>query len=226
MTVLFVIATIITFLGIDWINRRVKAKKHVPVTAMPAAAQYPVRLPDGIFFTKSHTWLNLFPSGKVRLGVDDFVGRMIENPEVVLLKRSGDQVSRGEPILALKDRGHLLTLRAPIDGDVVDINEELQKRPELMKEMLFSDGWAYTIKPSKFAELKGLLLGTETQQWMRDEFARLRDFFAGATATAQLSPAYLQDGGAPVAGIMNDMNENVWRNFEEEFLTIESTERK
>jgi glycine cleavage system H protein len=225
MTVLFVIATIIFFFGIDWINRRVKAKKQLPVTAIPAIAQYPIRVPDGIFFTKSHTWLNLFPSGKVRLGVDDFVGRMVEHPEIILLKKTGERVSRGEPILTIKEDEHLLTLRAPIDGDVVAINEELSQRPELLKELLFSDGWAYTIKPAKFSELKGLLLGAETRQWMRDEFARLRDFFAGATSTGNVSPVYLQDGGPPMAGIMKSMNDDIWQNFEQEFLTVETSER-
>jgi glycine cleavage system H protein len=225
MTVLFVIATIILFLGIDWINRRVRAKHQVPVAAMAAAAHYPIRVPDGIFFTKSHTWLNLFPSGKVRLGIDDFIGRMVERPEIILLKKTGEQVSRGEPILTIKEDEHLLTVRAPINGNIVAINEDLPQRPELLKELLFSDGWAYTIKPTAFSELKDLLLGTETRQWMRDEFARLRDFFAGAMSSGDVAPAYLQDGGPPMAGIMKSMDDDVWQNFEHEFLTVESSER-
>ena len=225
MTVIFVIATIIFFLTLDWVSRRMKARKAVVVPAGHAVPAYPVRVPEGIFFTKSHTWLNLFPSGKVRIGVDDFVGRMVENPQIILLKKNGEAISRGEPVLTMKEDEHLLTVRSPIDGDIESINEELVRHPELLKDLLFSDGWAYTIKPRKFSEIKGLLLGSETREWMRGEFARLRDFFAGVGQNGAIAPALLQDGGPPMAGIMKTMDDAVWQNFEHEFLTIDESER-
>lgn len=144
MTVIFVAMTILFFLTLDVVVRRVRAKKAVPAmvvqTARPA---YPVRLPDGIFFARSHTWLNLFPSGKVRLGVDDFVGRLLDKPEVEYLKSAGDSVKRGEPLFTLSEGGRTLTLRAPMNGRVISINDQLQRNPGLLKENLFSEGWAY-----------------------------------------------------------------------------------
>jgi len=226
MTVIFVIATIIFFLTLDWVSRRVKEKKGLAGAPAPLVPAYPVRVPEGIFFTKSHTWLNLFPSGKVRLGVDDFVGRMVENPQIILLKKSGEKIARGEPVLTMKEDEHLLTVRSPIDGEIEEINNELTRHPEFLKDLLFSDGWAYTIKPGKFSEIKGLLLGTETREWMREEFGRLRDFFAGIGRHAQIAPALLQDGGPPMAGVMKTMDDEVWQNFEHEFLTIDDTERE
>ncbi len=224
MTVIFVIATIIFFLTLDWVVRRIRARKAAPVTAVHPSA-YPIRVPEGIFFTRSHTWLNLFPSGKVRLGIDDFVGRMVENPQIIFLKKSGESISRGEPLLTMKEDEHLLTVRSPIDGEIESINEELPRHPDLLKDLLFSDGWAYTIKPRKFSEIKGLLLGTETREWMRAEFGRLRDFFAGISHNGTIAPALLQDGGPPMAGVMKTMDDAVWQNFEHEFLTIEESER-
>ncbi len=225
MTVLFVVATIVFFLTLEWITRRVKERKAATVRQPELSMPYPIRVPEGIFFTKSHTWLNLFPSGKVRLGIDDFVGRMLDNPEIILLKKNGEAIARGEPLLTMKENEHLLTVRSPIDGDIESINEQLSGHPELLKELLFSDGWAYTIRPKKFSEIKGLLLGTETREWMRSEFARLRDFFAGIGRTNHLAPALLQDGGPPMAGIMKTMDDSVWQDFEHEFLTIDDSER-
>jgi glycine cleavage system H protein len=225
MTVLFVIATIIFFLTLDWVSRRVKEKKGAAVPQRQPIPIYPIRVPEGIFFTKSHTWLNLFPSGKVRLGIDDFVGRMVENPQIILLKKNGETILRGEPLLTMKEEEHLLTVRSPIDGEIESINDELPRHPELLKDLLFSDGWAYTIKPRKFSELKGLLLGTETREWMREEFGRLRDFFAGIGQSSEIAPALLQDGGPPMAGIMKTMDDSVWQNFEHQFLTIDDSDR-
>lgn len=224
MTVLFVVATILVFLGIDWGLRRLKAGKSVslaPVRAFEPQAAMAVRAPEGMFFARSHTWLNLFPSGKVRLGLDDFVGRLLEKPEVTYLKHEGDPVQRGERILVLTEGSRSLTVRSPINGTILSRNEELLKNPALMKERLFSDGWAYAIRPEKSSELKSMLLGEETRTWMRTEFGRLRDVFAGVGTNSDVVPALLQDGGPPVAGALKQMDEGVWKKFEETFLEIQ-----
>ncbi|MBI3577891.1 MAG: hypothetical protein HY276_08930 [Ignavibacteriales bacterium] len=220
MTVLFVVATIIVFLSIEVIVRRVREKRGLLVVApQPQVYAAPIRTPDGIFFARSHTWLNLFPSGKVRLGVDDFISRLLEKPEVTFLKKTGEWAQKGEPILLLKEGEHTLTVRSPFKGYVAGCNDQLKDHPEFLKKALFSDGWAYTLIPEKPSEMRQMLLGEETRKWISDEFARLRDVFAGVQADAV--PALLQDGGPPVAGAMKQMPDNVWKQFEQEFLQVQ-----
>jgi glycine cleavage system H protein len=223
MTVLFVVATIIVFLVIDALVRRARAKNALqvaPVLSRPVKQTHPVRIPEGIFFARSHTWLNVFPSGKVYLGIDDFITRLLEKPQITLLTKAGDHIQKGDPLLRLKEDGHELTIHAPVEGDVLAANEELAKKPELMKELLFTDGWAYSIKPKRPSELKNMLLGEETSGWIAEEFRRLRDVFAGVNQHGELVPALLQDGGPPVAGAMKQMPEAVWNRFEREFLEV------
>ncbi len=222
MTVLFVIATIILFLGIDWASRKLKTKRVTQAAPMQnVLSPYPVRTPEGIYFARTHTWLNLFPSGKLQLGIDDFVGRMIENPRIVLLKKNGERIEKGEPIIRLQDSEKSLTIHSPIEAEVLNINDQIESRPELLKELLFSDGWAYTLKPKRFIDLKAMLLGPDTKTWMNMEFARFRDFFAHLTTDARLVPATLQDGGPPMTGAMKSMDNEAWQQFEIEFLTTE-----
>ena len=222
MTVLFVVAMIIVFLTIDWFARRAKEKKNVLVTQQSAAPKsVTVRTPEGIYFSPSHTWMNLFPSGKVRIGIDDFVGRMFVNPRVTLLKHAGDRVLQGDPILTLEEGEHLLTVRAPLECDVLNENAELQRHSDLMYTNLFSDGWAFTIKPARFADMRNMMLGPDSRSWMSREFSRLRDFFAGLSSSPDFSPVLLQDGGLPVAGALQTMSKERWEQFEHEFLAVE-----
>jgi len=220
MTVLMVIGTILMCFAVDWLVRIRKA----PVTELLKSGHARehttrVRLPQGLFFAPSHTWMSLLPSGKVWLGVDDFVGRLLDSPRVKLLVKAGDSVRRGDPILSLAENGHSLTVRSPLDGDVVACNGDLVHSPELLREKTFSEGWALALQPAHASELKRMLLGDETRTWIQDEFARLRDVFAGAGGA--LSPAMLQDGGPPMAGAMKEMDEAVWKRFESEFLSVE-----
>jgi glycine cleavage system H lipoate-binding protein len=223
MTPLFVVATILIFLGVDWIVQRRRAKKlamaGAPIVSV-GAQPFPLRIPEGIFFAKSHTWLSLFPSGKVRLGVDDFVANLLERAGVTLVKNVGEHVEKGEPLLVLYENGQALTVRAPISGDIVSVNEKLEEGRGLKHEDLFSDGWAYTIQPSRPDELRGLLLGNESRSWMSGELRRLRDFFAQAIANGVPIPA-LQDGGTPAPGALLHLGPEVWKRFEQQFLQAE-----
>jgi glycine cleavage system H protein len=223
MTVLFVITTILVFLAIDAFVRRSREKKRSPAVDIVQRFQAhttPVRIPEGIFFARSHTWLNMFPSGKVYLGIDDFVTRLLERPQITLLSKIGDRVAKGDPLLVLKEDGRELTVHAPMDGEILAVNEDLPLKPELMKNFLFTDGWAYSMKPARPSELKDMLLGEETRMWIVEEFRRLRDVFAGISQHGELVPALLQDGGPPVAGAMKQMPVSVWNRFEREFLVV------
>lgn len=221
MTVILVALTILFFLALDWLVHGRRERSEAPAsTAARGEAPGRVRVPAGLFFAPSHTWLNLFPTGRVTLGVDDFVSRLIAEPRVSLLKNAGDSVARGEPILRLESATHSLTVRSPIDAEVIAPNANLVASPRLLREALFSEGWAYALKPRSVRDVKGLLLGAETQDWLSHEFGRLRDFFAAGGPEPQLSPALLQDGGEPVSGVLEARGESEWRRFEAEFLAV------
>jgi len=215
MTVLLFIATIIIFLTIDYFVRH---KKITPVAVQPLPKAIPMRTPAGIFFTKSHTWLSLFPSGKVQLGIDDFLARMFSKPTIALLKNNGEQVKKGEPILRIAEGKNEVIIRSPIDGTIDSTNASLTTNPNVLNDALFSEGWAYMIRPARTSDLRAFYLGDDTRIWLKEELGRLRDFFAHlATPT----PAFLQDGGLPASGIMDNLNPEQCKKFENEFLRIE-----
>lgn len=215
MTVLLFISTIVAFLTIDYFVQR--KKKTVPVLqpVQPRAATF--RVPAGIFFTKSHTWLSLFPSGKVQLGVDDFLARMFRKPSITMLKHDGDVVVKGEPIVRLEEGNNTLVVRSPIEGKIEAVNTMLPKHPSLMNEALFSEGWAYTIQPVNANDLRSFYLGDNTRVWLKEEMGRLRDFFAHLSTP---SPVFLQDGGEIAQGVLNNLNSDQCKKFEDEFLRV------
>ncbi len=214
MTVLFVVLTIVLALAVDWLvhGRRASAPVAEAVTAAT------VRVPSGVFFARSHTWMNLFPSGHAWLGIDDFVSRLLTAPKVRFLVEPGAHVKRGEPVLSLEEGEHSLTVRSPIDGTILSFNGTLTDKPELLQKAPFCDGWALDIRPDRYSDMKALLLGDETHAWMEGEFGRLRDVFAGAGGEVQ--PAMLQDGGPPIAGAMKHVSDDVWKRFDREFLEV------
>jgi glycine cleavage system H protein len=216
MTVLLFISTIVAFLTIDYFVQR--NKKTILATQPIPIRTVQMRTPAGIFFTKSHTWLSLFPSGKVQLGIDDFVARMFNRPVIELLKVDGEAIKKGDAILRLKQEEKEVIVRSPIEGVIELTNRELAKKPELLSEALFSEGWAYTIKPSSTNDLRAFYLGSDTKVWLKEEMGRLRDFFAHMSAPI---PVYLQDGGDIAPGVFKNLNKEQCKQFENEFLRID-----
>lgn len=221
MTVLFFIATVLLFLSVDWLVQRSRERRAgLPAPVPRPIRELSVRLPDGIFFAPSHTWLNLFPSGKVRLGVDDFISGLLKQPAVTLLRSAGEKISKGDSLLELASDGHRLTVRSPIDCEILSVNSALGANPGLLEDALFSDGWAYMIKPSRNTDLKQLLLGAETGSWISTEYQRLKDLLAGPAAAGALQPAYLQEGGPPISGVLDGMDDAIWQKLDSEFLQV------
>jgi len=217
MTVVLVLMMVAAFLLADWLlhrGQRARARAGVAAGRDPAA----VRLPRGVFFAPSHTWLSLLPSGRAWLGLDDFVARVLAAPRVEVLKPAGSRMARGEPLLRIQDGEHRLTVRSPIDAAVVEVNAEIVRHGALPARAPFCENWACQLQPDHAEDLKGLLLGEEAATWMQAEFGRLRDLLAGAGPA--LSPAMLQDGGPPVAGAMQHVDQEIWNRFEHEFLEV------
>lgn len=216
MTVLLFISTIVLFLTIDYFIQRKKRTVPVVQTIRPRASAF--RVPAGIFFTRSHTWLSLFPSGKVQLGIDDFLSRMFFKPSIALLKNDGEMVSKGDPILRLDEGKNTVIVRSPIDGTIEAVNSRLTKDPSAMVDALFSEGWAYTIQPANANDLRSFYLGEDTKLWLKEEMGKLRDFFAHLSTPV---PVFMQDGGELSKGVLNNLTSDQCRKFENEFLRVE-----
>lgn len=214
MTVLLFLATIILFLTVDYFVQRSKKEVQHPIRK-PVPA---FRIPDGIFFSKNHTWLSLFPSGKVQLGIDDFLRRMFEAPAITFLKKEGDEIRKGEPILRMFEKEKELLIRSPLNGIISMRNTEMTKHPLGNETALFSEEWAYTIQPFQVQDIRTLFIADESKHWIKRELGKLRDFL---TATApQNSPVFLllQDGGEPMPGVLTNLSVENIRRFEQQFL--------
>jgi glycine cleavage system H lipoate-binding protein len=216
MSVLLFIATFVVFLTIDYFVQR---SRKAALAAQPVLRKtIPMRTPAGIFFAKSHTWLSLFPSGRLQLGIDDFLAHMFTTPRISMLKTAAERVEKGEPILRIAEGQNEVVVRSPIEGVIENVNSNLSVNPALLKEALFSEGWAYSITPARAGDLRSFYLGEDTRAWLKQELGRLRDFFAHL---APAGPAFMQDGGLPSAGVMDNLDPEQCRQFEKEFLNVD-----
>ncbi len=98
------------------------------------------------FYAKSHEWARKEGSLFV-CGISDFAQNKIgdvvyiEFPEVGESFTAGDQFGAVESVKSAND------IYAPISGEIVEINEELEDSPELVNQSALGEGWICKIKP-------------------------------------------------------------------------------
>ncbi len=225
MVALFVVATIIVFLVADYFVQRA-AKRKAALSPVPTLAQKPrFIIPKGYFFGKGHTWVELLPDGSTRVGLDDFVQKILGPVGEIALVSSGEYVKRGDKLFLVRQEGKEMAFRAPVSGRVIAFNEELKHSPEAVRREPYRAGWIAMIEPTDIAtEIKQLSIGNDAALWLRDEIKRFRNFITeqvralAPVGSPSLAGVTLMDGGIPVNDVMEHSPQEIWRNFENDFL--------
>ncbi len=114
-------------------------------------------IPGDLKFLKSHEWARAEDDGLVRVGISAHAQEQlgdvvyVELPEVGAEARVGDSIAVVESVKAASD------IYPPVSGEVVEVNELLDDKPEAINEDAYGDGWIFVIKPSDRDELDELL---------------------------------------------------------------------
>ncbi len=87
----------------------------------------------------------------------------IELPEVGAKLAASDEAGVVESVKAASD------IYAPVAGEVVAINSQLEDEPELVNADPYNDGWFYRLQPADASELDGLLSADEYREQCEEE---------------------------------------------------------
>lgn len=114
-------------------------------------------IPSELKYVASHEWIRVEDDGTVVIGITDHAQDLlgdvvfVELPEVGADVDSGDEAGVVESVKAASD------IYAPLGGEVVAVNEELEDAPELVNSDPYGDGWFFKLKLSDVSELDNLL---------------------------------------------------------------------
>lgn len=125
--------------------------------------------PSELKYASSHEWARLEEDGTVTVGITDHAQAalgdvvFVELPEVGTVLAAGDDAGVVESVKAASD------LYAPLAGEVIEINPQLEDEPEMVNADPYNDGWFYKLQPADIAELEALLSAGDYQQQCDDE---------------------------------------------------------
>jgi glycine cleavage system H protein len=115
-----------------------------------------VATPNELRYTEHHEWVR-DDGDTVTVGITDFAQDQLGDVVYVDLPSPGAPVEREQPFGEVESTKSVSDLFAPVSGEVVARNEDLDERPELVNSDPYGEGWMVTIRPSDRSELEGLM---------------------------------------------------------------------
>jgi glycine cleavage system H protein len=180
-----------------------------------------LRIPQGIFYSKNHTWTHLERSGIAKVGLDDFLLHVTGEVKLSNLKKPGNFINKGELMTDIDQNGKLLQIFSPISGRVMKTNSVLNEKPGIINADPYGKGWIYEIQPSEWiAETDSYYLANGAIAWSKMELDRFKDFLAESVKkhSPETSMLILQDGGELCDKPLSELPDKVWKDFQKTFL--------
>lgn len=107
-------------------------------------------------FTESHEWVRDNGDGTVTIGISEHAQEMLGDVVFVDLPEVGDTVDAGEGFSLVESVKAASDIYAPVTGEIVEINEELEDSPELINTESYEGGWIVKVKLDDASELDNL----------------------------------------------------------------------
>jgi glycine cleavage system H protein len=114
-------------------------------------------IPSNLRYVTTHEWVRTDGDGVFTIGItehaQDLLGDMVflDLPDVGDVVTTGDDCAVAESVKAASD------VYAPLTGEIIAVNEELENSPELVNSDPFGEGWLFKIKAEDPDEVEGLL---------------------------------------------------------------------
>ena len=103
-------------------------------------------------FTEEHEWLR-FEGDEVVVGITDYASKQLGDIVFVELPQEGDIVSKEDEVVVIESVKAASDILAPLDGEIVEINQAIIEEPGKINEDPQGDGWFFKIVPSDSSQM-------------------------------------------------------------------------
>lgn len=104
-------------------------------------------IPENLSYTEEHEWIALDDTALV--GITAHAAEELGEIVFVDLPAVGDVVEAGTPCGEIESTKAVSELYAPLSGEIIEVNDELDSAPELVGEDPYGDGWLFRIQPDE-----------------------------------------------------------------------------
>jgi len=114
-------------------------------------------IPSDLKYVSSHEWIREEGDGVVTIGVTDHAQDLLGDVVFVELPEVGAEFANGDDIGVVESVKAASDIYAPLSGEIVAVNAELEDSPELVNSDPYGDGWFIQLRLNSPEEMNELL---------------------------------------------------------------------
>ena len=175
-----------------------------------------LRLPQSLYYHQGHCWVEPEWPDVARIGVDDFAQKLIGRADFIDFPQVGASLKQGEKGWKLGSDKTTMDVLSPVDGEVLEINEEVLREPQLINRDPFGNGWLMKVRVPKMKNnISHLLSGELATVWLKENTDAFVQKLSGDSKTAA------RRNQTPVNEIADTAPQHRWNELAREFLLCE-----
>ena len=115
-----------------------------------------MNVPENLHYTKDHEYV-LVEGDIATIGVTDYAQGELGDIVFIEFPQVGDTTKQMEACANIEAVKAVSDLYAPVSGEVVEVNTELESNPQLINKDPYGEGWMLKVKMSDPGELDSLM---------------------------------------------------------------------
>jgi glycine cleavage system H protein len=124
--------------------------------------------PEDNRYARSHEYVHV--EGDIgTIGITEYAQKELGDVVFVELPQVGSQLEMGDELGSIESVKAVSELFAPVGGEVVEVNEALADKPELVNTDPWGDGWMIRIKLADATEVDELMSAEEYEEFVQKE---------------------------------------------------------
>ncbi len=113
-------------------------------------------VPKELKYMSSHEWV-LIEGDVATVGITDHAQELLGDLVYIELPEEGSSVSAGDSVGVIESVKAASDSYAPVTGEVIEVNSELEDAPERINQDPYGDGWMYKVSMEDAEEVSDLL---------------------------------------------------------------------
>ena len=121
---------------------------------------------ENLKYTKDHEWI-LLDGNIATIGITDFAQSELGDIVYVEVDSLNETLNKNDVFGTVEAVKTVSDLFLPMSGEIIEINDELNDKPESINESPYNQGWIIKIKVSNLEEYNELLGHSEYSDLIR-----------------------------------------------------------
>lgn len=127
-----------------------------------------MEFPDDLYYSKEHVWLRVI-GGRGKIGITNYAQQELGEIVFLGLPDENSLVEQGDVFGTLESSKTVADLYAPVSGEIVMVNRDLEEEPTLINDDPYGNGWLVTMEIDEPGQLDDLLSAADYEKFLETQ---------------------------------------------------------